>query len=290
MLGGPLTEAHILVFTPPSPRLATRLLGSAALIAMVALSAGCTTTRPGDVTGSIGGPREPTTDAEWRRVGDAWGERYQADPKDAEAAIHYAQALRATQRREQAAAVLERASIENPHNKELLGAYGRALADVGRYEQALGVLSRAHTPDQPDWKILNVQGAVLDQLGRHGEARKAYSNALKIKPDDSSVLSNLGLSYALTKNFKEAEDTLRRAAAQPGAAPKVRQNLALVVGMQGRIADAEKIASAELPPAEAQANVNYLRETLAQYQQSKAPQGNRSQPPATKRKLSANQR
>ena len=278
------------VLTPPSQRLA-RLLSSAALVAVVALSAaGCTTTRPGDVTGSIGGPREPTTDAEWRRVGDAWGERYQANPKDAEAAIHYAQALRATQRREQAAAVLERASIENPHNKELLGAFGRALADVGRYDQALGVLSRAHTPDQPDWKILNVQGAVLDQLGRHNEARKAYSTALKIKPDDSSVLSNLGLSYALTKNFKEAENTLRLAAAQPGAAPKVRQNLALVVGMQGRIADAEKIASAELPPAEAQANVNYLRETLAQYQQSKAPQDNRRQPPAPKRKLSANQR
>jgi Flp pilus assembly protein TadD len=278
------------VLPPPSKRLA-RLFSSAALAAVVALSAaGCTTTRPGDVTGSIGGPREPTTDAEWRRVGDAWGERYQADPKDAEAAIHYAQALRATQRREQAAAVLERASIENPHNKELLGAFGRALADVGRYDQALGVLSRAHTPDQPDWKILNVQGAVLDQLGRHGEARKTYSNALKIKPEDPSVLSNLGLSYALTKNFKEAEDTLRRAAAQPGAALKVRQNLALVVGMQGRIADAEQIASAELPPAEAQANVNYLRETLAQYQQSKAPQGSRPQPPAAKRKLSANHR
>ena len=278
-----------MVFTPESPRFAARLLSSAAFAAVLALSAaGCTTTRPGDVTGSIGSPRQPTTEAEWRRVGDAWGERYHANPKDAEAAIHYAQALRATQRRDQAAAVLERASIENPHDKGLLGAYGRALADVGRYDQSLGVLSRAHTPDQPDWKILNVQGAVLDQLGRHGEARKAYSNALKIRPDDSSVLSNLGLSYALTKNFKQAEDTLRLASAQPGAAPKVRQNLALVVGMQGRIAEAEKIASAELPPDEAQANVTYLRDTLAQYQQSKPAQGSRPQPSAPKRKLSAN--
>jgi Flp pilus assembly protein TadD len=276
---------------PQSNRLAARLLASAALAAIIALSAaGCTTTRPGDVTGSIGSPRQPTTEAEWRRVADAWGERSQANPKDPEAAIYYAQALRATQRRDQAAAVLERASIESPHDKELLGAFGRALADVGRYDQALGVLSRAHTPDQPDWKILNVQGAVLDQLGRHGEARKAYSNALKIKPDDPSVLSNLGLSYALTKNFKEAETTLRLAAAQPGAAPKVRQNLALVVGMQGRVAEAEKIASADLPPAEAQANVTYLRDTLAQYQQSKATQSGRSQPSAAKRKVSANQR
>jgi Flp pilus assembly protein TadD len=273
---------------PKSKLHIARLLSSAALVAVVALSAGCNTTRPGDVTGSIGAPSQPTTDAEWRRVGDAWGERYQANPKDAEAAIYYAQALRATQRRDQAAAVLERASIENPHDKNLLGAYGRALADVGRYDQALGVLSRAHTPDQPDWKILNVQGAVLDQLGRHAEARRAYSSALRIKPDDSSVLSNLGLSYALTKNFKDAENTLRQAGAQPGAAPKVRQNLALVVGMQGRVAEAERIASAELPPAEAQANIASLRETLAQYQQSKPTQGSRTSP-APKRKLSANQ-
>ena len=53
--------------------------------------------------------------------------------------------------------------------------------------------------------------------------------ALKIVPDEPSVLSNLGLSYLLTKDLKNAEDTLRRAVAQPNAGPKVRQNLALVV-------------------------------------------------------------
>lgn len=271
-----------------SNRLAARLLASAALVAVVALSAaGCTTTR-GDVTGSIGRPGQPTTEAEWRRVADAWSERYRADPKDPEAAIRYAQALRATEQRDQAAAVLERASIENPHNKELLGAYGRALADVGRYEQALGVLGRAHTPDQPDWRILNVQGAVLDQIGRHGEARRSYSNALKIKPDDPSVLSNLGLSYALTNNLKQAEETLRLAAAQKTAAPKVRQNLALVVGMQGRVPEAEKIARAELSPAEAQANVSYLHEALARYKETKG--AARPPAPGAKRKVSANSR
>lgn len=279
----------MLVFKPLSKRLAARLLSSAALVAIVALSAaGCTTTRSGsDVTGSIGAPSQPSTDAEWRRVGDAWGERYRADPKNVEAAIRYAQALRATEQRDQAVAVLERASIESPHDKELLGAYGRALADVGRYQQALSVLSRAHTPDQPDWRILNVQGAVLDQLGRHPEARKNYSNALKIRPNDPSVLSNLGLSYALTKDFKQAEATLRLAAAQPGAASKVRQNLALVVGMQGRIGEAESIARAELSPAEAEASVVNLRNTLAQYSDARPKTGTRP-PAASKRKLSAN--
>ena len=44
----------------------------------------------------------------------------------------------------------------------------------------------------------------------------------------------------------------------------MRQNLALVVGLQGRFAEAETIASADLPPDEAAANVGYLRQMLAQ--------------------------
>jgi Flp pilus assembly protein TadD len=153
---------------------------------------------------------------------------------------------------------------------KLLGAYGRALADAGEYPEALDALSRAHTPDNPDWRILNAQGAVLDQMGRHDEAQRHYSAALKIVHNEPSVLSNLGLSYLLQKNLKRAEFTLRRAAAQGNAGPKVRQNLALVVGLEGRYAVAEKIARADLPEAEASANVAYLREMLAQRDNGKS--------------------
>ncbi len=242
----------------------TRLLGSVALAALLGLSlAGCQTLGD-DTTGSIGSTTAPHTDADWPQSLDIWGQRYRENPGDAKAAINYAKALRATEQRAQAVAVLEQASMRNPHDMLLLGAYGRALADAGDYNHALDVLERAHTPDNPDWRILNAQGAVLDQLGRHAEARRHYSAALKIVPGESSILSNLGLSYALTKNLKEAEMMLRRAMANPNAAPKVRQNLALVVGLQGRFAEAEKIASADLPPGEAAANVDYLRSMLAQ--------------------------
>ena len=191
------------------------------------------------ITGSITAPETPRTDADWRRSLEVWGAHYRENPNDANAAIAYARALRATDQRAQAVAVLQQATIRNPHNMPLLGAYGRALADAGDYNQALDVLTRAHTPDNPDWRILNAQGAVLDQLGRHAEAQQHYSAALKIVPGEPSVLSNLGLSYALTKDLPRAEATLRQAMARPNAAPKVRQNLALVVGLQGRFAEAE---------------------------------------------------
>ena len=248
---------------------ARRLLALTALAAVLTLALAACKTTGDDITGSLGfgsagSQRTPTTEAEWRRELDVWGQRYHANPGDADAAMHYARALRAIGERAQAVAVLEQASIRNPTNLPLLGAYGRALADAGQYAQALSVLNRAHTPDNPDWRVLNAQGAVLDQMGRHRDAQRHYSSALKIAPNEPDILSNLGLSYALEKHLKRAEQTLRMAMAQPHANPKVRQNLALVVGLQGRFAEAERIASADLPPDQATANVDYLRQMLAQ--------------------------
>jgi len=215
------------------------------------------------VTGSVATP-VARSEQDWHRHAEVWGERYRANPGDAQAAIEYAQALRATGQRAQASAVLEQASIRSPHDMALLGAYGRALADTGRFQQALGVLNRAHTPDRPDWRILSVQGAVLDQMGRHQDAQRYYATALRIQPNDPTVLSNLALSYALSKDLVRAEGTLRRAAEHKPVDPRVRRNLALVVGLQGRFREAEEIASAGLPPDKAAANVAQLRQMLAE--------------------------
>jgi Flp pilus assembly protein TadD len=251
------------------PRLSVaRLLASAAAVFVLALSAGgCSNIGTLDTTASIGATNlstTPRTEGEWRRSLDTLGARYRENPGDVDIAIAYARALRAIDQRAQAVAVLQQASIRNPRSMPLLGAYGRALAEAGQYRQALETLERAHTPDNPDWRILNAQGAVLDQMGRHGEAQRHYASALKIMPDEPTVLSNLGLSYLLTKDLKNAEITLRRAVAQQNVDPKVRQNLALVVGLRGRFEEAKKIASADLSESEAAANVAYLRQMLAQ--------------------------
>jgi len=241
-----------------------RLLASAAIVVAIgAVTAGCQTTQVADNTNSIALAPDQRPQADLRRDVEIYGERYRANPGDVNVALHYAQALRGTGQHSQAAAVLEQISLQNPHNKAVLGEYGRALAEAGDYQQALEVLERAHTPDQPDWHILSAQGAVLDQLGRHEEAQRHYLTALKMVPDEPTVLSNLGLSYALSKNLKDAEATLRRAASHQPVDPRVRQNLALVVGLQGRFAEAETIAQADLPPDEAAANVAYLRNMLA---------------------------
>lgn len=254
---------------PPS---LARLLASAAVTAILAASlGGCKTMS--DITGSIGSKAEAgpnpgssanaSADADPRRSVDVYGERYRANPKDVDAALRYGQALRATGQRAQAVAVFEQATIANSGNKALLAGYGRALADNGNSQRAFDVLSRAHSPDNPDWRLLSVQGTALDQLGRHDDARRYYAGALAIVPEEPSVLSNLGLSYVLSKDLPKAEETLRRAYGSARADARVRQNLGLVVGLQGRFAEAESIVKSDLPAEEAAANVAYLKQMLA---------------------------
>ena len=239
-----------------------RFLASAAVTAILAAGlGGCQTMS--DITGSITSKAEASPDADPRRAVEVYGERYRANPKDADAALRYGQALRASGQRAQAVAVFEQATIANPGNKVLLGGYGRALADNGNFQQAFDVLTKAHTPANPDWRLLSVQGTALDQLGRHDEARRYYASALRIVPDEPSVLSNLGLSYVLSRDLPKAEETLRQAYGSTRADARVRQNLGLVVGLQGRFAEAETIVKADLPAEEAAANVAYLKQMLS---------------------------
>ena len=243
-------------------RVARLLACTSTLILALGLGS-CQTPGLSDITGSIENKADIGRAGDPRRDADLYQERYRANPKDAEAALRYGKALRATGQRAQAVAVLEQATIAHPGNKQLLAAYGRALADNGNFQQAFEVLGRAHSPDDPDWRLLSAQGATLDQLGRYEEARQYYSSALKVVPDHPSVLSNLGLSYVLSKELPQAEDTLRRAHRLAPTDLRVRANLALAVGLQGRFAEAEKIVRADLPPAEAAANVTQLKQLLS---------------------------
>ncbi len=234
---------------------------------------GCQTAGTSDITGSLGEKTETSRAADPRRELEGSRDRFRANPRDAEAALQYGKALRATGQKSQAVAVLEQATIAHPGNKALLAGYGRALADNGNFQQAFDVLTRAHTPDDPDWRILSAQGAVLDQLGRYEEARQYYSSALKIAPEEPSVLSNLGLSYLLARDLPKAEEIMRRANGRTDADRRVRLNLALVVGLQGRLAEAESIVKADRPVEEAAADVADLNRLLSRKGKARADAG-----------------
>ena len=243
-----------------------RRLGLCLGVCLTALAlAGCQSRGEiGDVTGSIGQSAQQRAASDWRAESESWGKRYEANPKDRDAAFRYARALRALDQNAQALAVLQGAVLVHQNDREMLGAYGRSLADNGRLKEADDVLSRAHSPERPDWRILSAQGTVADQLGDHARAQQLYEAALKLAPGEATVMSNLGLSLALSRHLPEAERVLREATASGPRDPRVRQNLVLVLGLQGRFGEAETLARQDQSPAEAAATIAYLKRSVSQ--------------------------
>lgn len=243
-----------------------RLITTAFVIALAASVAGCGTSKL--TTGSIGRPSgkplETMSAGELHKATIALGQSYAKNPNDKRIATNYAAALQMDGDADQSLAVMRKLAIVLPKDRDVLAAYGKALAANGQFEPALDAVRRAQTPEYPDWKLVSAEAAILDQLGQRDGARQNYRKALDLKPNEPSILSNLGMSYVLEGDLRTAETYMRSAAQQPNADSRVRQNLALVVGLQGRFDEAEKIASQELSPEQAQANVTYLRQMLAQ--------------------------
>jgi Flp pilus assembly protein TadD len=236
----------------------------AALLLCAAPLAGCHDL--GDVSGSIASIEQPlpTDEAALRAYAADWGKRYDASPGAKVASINYARALRALTRYSEAASVMQSAAVKTPQDFEVLGAFGKALADSGQFEQAKEVLARSYTAERPDWTIMSVQGSVADRLGDHQGAQKFYTDALKIAPDEPSVLSNLGLSYALAKDLPDAESSLRQASASPRADARMRQNLALILALEGKFGEAETVSQQDMSAQAANANVAAIKQMIAQ--------------------------
>ncbi|EJJ24573.1 tetratricopeptide repeat protein [Rhizobium sp. CF142] len=241
--------------------------GTVALLAMLALGGCSTTSKDRMTTGSIpklDRPVEQMDANELRAAIDRVGQAYEKNPRDPVNGVNYANLLRMNGRDAQALAVMQQVAIANPADRNVLAAYGKAQAAAGQLQQALDTIGRAQTPDRPDWRLISAEGAILDQMGKPSDARQRYRDALDIQPNEPSILSNLGMSYLLTGDLRTAETYLRSAAGQPSADSRVRQNLALVVGLQGRFPEAEQIARRELSSQQADANVAYLRGMLSQ--------------------------
>ena len=253
------------VITAPS-RTARRFAPALLLVALALPVGACQSVTPTALTDSFSNrpPPPPTEEAALRAYAENMAPRYAANPTDKTIALHYATALRGLGQRAQAVAIIQGLAVKQPHDMEVLAAYGKALADAGRLQEAAAVLERAHTPDRPNWSVLSAQGSVADQLGNHRDAQAYYAAALQIVPNQPDVLSNLGLSYALEHRLPQAEATLLQAVAQPGADIRVRQNLAMVLSLEGKYAGAEDVSRRDMAPVDAAENVASIKQTINQ--------------------------
>lgn len=193
-----------------------------------------------------------------------YGAQYNKNPRDRNAALNYAAALRAFGQTDQSVAVMQQTVTIYPNDLAVKLAYAKSLTADGKFQQALTIADTAIVPEHPDWNALSVKGVILDQTGQNEEARHLYVQAQFIAPNEPSLEANIGLSYALTNDLDLAERHLRTAVAMPRASSRIRQNLALVLGLQGRFDEARTIYAAELPPDQVESNMAYIRALLTQ--------------------------
>jgi Flp pilus assembly protein TadD len=191
-----------------------------------------------------------------------WLGELEKNPADDEAALEGSIALRrigSAERAIQLAAMGLQVKGESP---QLWSALALGLVASGENQPALQALQKAVSLNPKDPNLHSALGVIYDRLERADLAAPAYEAALKLAPEDAGILSNYGLSIAMTGDLKKAEDMLRRANQSPLAPPQARQNLALVVGLQGRFEESERLATRDLPPAVASENVAYLKAML----------------------------
>jgi Flp pilus assembly protein TadD len=192
--------------------------------------------------------------------------KWQAKPGDKAIGLEYAENLGALDQTDQQMVVLQSLAQTYPDDAEIQERSGKQALSAGKPDVAVGYLERAAQLPGVRWQSLNALGSAYDQLGRHAPARESYGRALAMNPGETSIQNNIAMSYSLEGKLPEAEKELRSALASPGGAnmPRIRQNLALVVGLQGRFDEAREIASKDLPPDQVEANLTYLQQMLQQ--------------------------
>ena len=186
---------------------------------------------------SLDGPTTASTSPASFKKTTELGNRWQGDPKNLALGLAYAAELEKLGQTDQQLQVLATLSAQNPQNANIQAVYGKKLLAAGRSGDAIPVLKTVADNGTGDWRILSALGSAYDQQGEYSTARETYQKALALKPNQISVLNNMGMSHALEGNLKQAEETLRSAMALPEgkSLPRLRQNLALVVGGDAHI-------------------------------------------------------
>lgn len=136
-----------------------------------------------------------------------------------------------------------------PHNPAPLVGMGRVYLIDHQPGRAVGYFDLAIKEGEHHAFIWNDKGVALDQLHRHKDAQQAYHAGLAHYPMDRALRNNLALSLAMSGDLSQAETILRQLVAEPGATARTRQNLSLVLGLEGNDSAARAVSRADLNSA-----------------------------------------
>jgi Flp pilus assembly protein TadD len=188
-----------------------------------------------------------------------WAAELNKNPADGEAGVKLALALRQLGRAQEAYNTIQQVLALQPDNVDALLESARAAIAENQGFFAIAPAQRIEALRPKDWRAPSLLGVAYEQTRQPELALAAHKRALTLAPDNPAALCNLGMFYAGQGDSAQAEALLRKAAAEPGATTQVRQNLALILGLEGNLAESERLQRQDLPPDMADNNVAYLK-------------------------------
>jgi Flp pilus assembly protein TadD len=185
---------------------------------------------------------------------------FEHDPKDFKAGLIVSESLRALGRYQEAAVAAQRILVLNPDHTQALFAASKAYILDNNAFYALNHLQRLTELNPKDWHAYSLLGVAYDQIKRYDEAQAAWNKALLLSPDNLVVMTNIAMAKATRGDFAAAETLMRQVVAKPDATIQMRQNLALLLGLQDKMPEAEKLLRQDLPPEAVEQNLAWFKD------------------------------
>jgi Flp pilus assembly protein TadD len=222
------------MFTPARPTAVLAVLTASLLLGACASTSGDSPLTSNLSKVSADAEKGSAPKSELQKATDYWGKAHAASPSDPAAALNYARNLKALGAKKEALVILQEAHRTNPTDKSINSEYGRLALEHDQFSTAEKLLEHADDATQPDWRVVSARGTVLAKQGKHPESIPFFERALSIAPEQASIMNNLAMAHAMNGHPDKAETLLRQAAAKNKNDPRIQQNLALVLGLQGK--------------------------------------------------------
>jgi Flp pilus assembly protein TadD len=246
-------------------RSTTRLLGTVALCFAAsgcALFADTTVKEPktADVEPTLRqGAMISERNASYAEAAQQYAALHSKHPEDKTITLALARNLRFAGKPQSAIVVLNSAGGTQAPDAMTLLELGKDYLAADQLNLAKPTLERARAAAPLNWEVLSSLGVVYDYDGEYQMAQQQYDAALVLDPENPTILNNKALSLAQEGKLDAAVDTMQLAINQPSASAQTRQNLALLMALKGDADAAERLARKDLPPAVAEANIEYYR-------------------------------
>jgi Flp pilus assembly protein TadD len=238
--------------------------GALAVLLLAALLGGCASAGQGSVTNTA------LSSDGLMRMGDKARSRgelpvaaalyrkaHDAEPERVQPLVSLGQVLMEMQRPDQASEAFSAALVVDGRNLDALRGLGNARLALHKPDEAIPPLKEALTSSANDFRVLNALGVAFDMTGDHGSAHQYYRTGLKLAPENAPLRTNYALSLALAGQTDEAVETIEPLAGLPTTAQQ-RQTMALIYGLAGDTAEAERLALMDLEHTQVKANMERI--------------------------------